>query len=94
MSWKLKGSYVETCSCDLICPCNASFDHGAREPERLTRDVGRWRASIAGMVASGVPLQLITTFNEWGEGTAVESADEWASPSGYGLYLDALHEVP
>jgi hypothetical protein len=29
MSWNLKGRYVETCSCDLICPCNASFDHGA-----------------------------------------------------------------
>jgi hypothetical protein len=29
MSWTLTGSYVETCSCDLICPCNASFDHGA-----------------------------------------------------------------
>jgi hypothetical protein len=29
MSWTLKGSYVETCSCDLICPCNASFAHGA-----------------------------------------------------------------
>ena len=29
MSWTMKGSYVETCSCDLICPCNASFDHGA-----------------------------------------------------------------
>lgn len=29
MSWSIKGSYVETCSCDLICPCNASFDHGA-----------------------------------------------------------------
>jgi hypothetical protein len=29
MSWSLKGSYVETCSCDMICPCNASFDHGA-----------------------------------------------------------------
>jgi hypothetical protein len=29
MGWSLKGSYVETCSCDLICPCNASFDHGA-----------------------------------------------------------------
>ena len=29
MSWMLKGSYVETCSCDLICPCNASFAHGA-----------------------------------------------------------------
>ena len=29
MSWSLKGSYVETCSCDLICPCLASMDHGA-----------------------------------------------------------------
>jgi hypothetical protein len=29
MSWSLKGSYVETCSCDLICPCKASLDHGA-----------------------------------------------------------------
>ena len=29
VSWSLKGSYVETCSCDLMCPCNFSFDHGA-----------------------------------------------------------------
>jgi hypothetical protein len=29
MSWSVRGSYVETCSCDLICPCNATFDHGA-----------------------------------------------------------------
>jgi hypothetical protein len=29
MAWNLKGSYVETCSCDLICPCNASLAHGA-----------------------------------------------------------------
>ena len=29
MSWKLKGSYVETCSCELMCPCNLSLDHGA-----------------------------------------------------------------
>jgi hypothetical protein len=43
------------------------------------------------MVASHEPWQLVTTFNEWGEGTAVESATEWASPSGYGAYLDALH---
>ena len=25
----LKGSYAETCSCELMCPCNLSFDHGA-----------------------------------------------------------------
>jgi hypothetical protein len=29
MSWNLRGSYVETCSCELMCPCNLSFDHGA-----------------------------------------------------------------
>ena len=29
MSWSLTGSYVETCSCELMCPCNMSFDHGA-----------------------------------------------------------------
>jgi hypothetical protein len=29
MSWSLKGNYVETCSCDLICPCSASLTLGA-----------------------------------------------------------------
>jgi hypothetical protein len=43
------------------------------------------------MVASGEPWQFVTTFNEWGEGTAVEGATEWATASGHGAYLDALH---
>jgi hypothetical protein len=43
------------------------------------------------MVASKAPFQLVATFDEWGEGTSVESASEWASGSGYGAYLDALH---
>jgi hypothetical protein len=29
MSWNLEGSYAETCSCELMCPCNLSLDHGA-----------------------------------------------------------------
>ena len=29
MSWNLSGNYVETCSCELMCPCNLSLDHGA-----------------------------------------------------------------
>jgi len=29
MSWNIEGTYFETCSCDLMCPCNMSFDHGA-----------------------------------------------------------------
>jgi hypothetical protein len=29
LSWSLRGNYVETCSCELMCPCNLSMDHGA-----------------------------------------------------------------
>jgi hypothetical protein len=29
VAWNLKGSYAETCSCELMCPCNLTFDHGA-----------------------------------------------------------------
>jgi len=29
MSWNLSGRYAETCSCELMCPCNITFDHGA-----------------------------------------------------------------
>jgi hypothetical protein len=58
---------------------------------RLARDPARWAQNVRDMVASRAPFQLVTTFNEWGEGTAVESATEWATASGYGAYLDALH---
>ena len=29
MAWNLKGSYVETCSCELMCACNLLFHLGA-----------------------------------------------------------------
>src|SRR5215475_9484266 len=29
MAWRISGSYAETCSCELMCPCNLSLDHGA-----------------------------------------------------------------
>jgi len=29
MAWKLDGSYFETCSCDVMCPCTASLALGA-----------------------------------------------------------------
>ncbi len=29
MPWKIDGSYFETCSCDVICPCTASLSLGA-----------------------------------------------------------------
>jgi hypothetical protein len=58
---------------------------------RLARDPARWATDVARMVASNEPWQLITTFNEWMEGTSVEDATEWASASGQGVYLDTLH---
>jgi hypothetical protein len=29
MAWNVKGTYIETCSCEFMCPCNFSFAHGA-----------------------------------------------------------------
>ena len=59
---------------------------------RLARDLTTWSSNVQSMVSSGEPWQLVTTFNEWGEGTSVESAVEWVSPSGFGQYLDVLHD--
>ncbi len=68
MSWNIKGAYVETCSCELMCPCTTSFDHGAtydycrirlvfgiRQGEVDGTDVGGLRiATIADIVSFGV----------------------------------------
>jgi hypothetical protein len=31
MAWKLQGSYFESCTCDVVCPCTASFSLGATQ---------------------------------------------------------------
>jgi hypothetical protein len=60
---------------------------------QLPRDVDRFRADVTTMAQSKAPFQLVTTYNEWGEGTSVESATDWPSASGHGQYVDVLHEV-
>src|SRR5215470_4051519 len=60
MSWSLKGSYVETCSCELMCPCNLSFDHGATYDYcrvTLVFDIGK--GDIEGTDVSGRTLAVI-----------------------------------
>jgi hypothetical protein len=60
MSWKIKGSYVETCSCDLICPCNASFDHGATYDYcRVTLVFNIKEGEIEGTDVGGVKVAAI-----------------------------------
>jgi len=69
------------------------FFKASESTPRLDRDLARWTTNVSDMVASRAPWQLITSFNEWGEGTAVEPATQWSTPSGYGAYLDVLHEI-
>jgi hypothetical protein len=58
----------------------------------LPRDTVKWAAAVRSMVASKAHWQLVTTFDEWGENTAVESASEWHSSSSRGRYLDLLRQ--
>ncbi|TMK88769.1 MAG: hypothetical protein E6G57_05055 [Actinobacteria bacterium] len=52
----------------------------------LGRDPGQFDKAVAAMAGANVQWKLVTTFNEWGEGTAVEPAAEWGN-----TYLDILH---
>jgi len=60
MSWSLKGSYVETCSCELMCPCNFSFDHGATYDYcRVTLVFNIREGEIEGTDVSGIVVAAI-----------------------------------
>jgi len=61
------------------------------EQETLARDSGRFETDLEAMKASGVKLQLIRSFNDWEQGTAVEPGPRWQSISRFGVYLDLLH---
>jgi hypothetical protein len=58
----------------------------------LARSVPAFDAAVKAMKASGAQFELVTTWNEWIEGTAIESATQWATASGYGAYVDVLHK--
>ena len=58
----------------------------------VPRSIAAWRGSIQTMVASHEPLQLIDSLNDWAHGSAVEPSPAWPSASGFGIYLDALHD--
>jgi hypothetical protein len=60
------------------------------EGARLGRSVPEFRRAVRAMVRSRARFKLITTFNEWMEGTAVEGAREWRQRP-YGAYLRVLH---
>ena len=60
MAWNLTGSYVETCSCELMCPCNLSFDHGATYDFcRVTLVFNLREGQVEGTDVSGRRVALI-----------------------------------
>jgi hypothetical protein len=81
MAWSLKGSYVETCSCELMCPCNLSMDHGATYDFcRVTLAFHIREGEVEGTDIAGVKLALIAdtpkvmTEGNWRLGVFVDEA--------------------
>jgi len=60
VSWNLKGTDFETCSCDLMCPCNMSFDHGATYDYcRVTLVFNITEGEIEGTDVAGLKVAVI-----------------------------------
>jgi hypothetical protein len=87
MAWNLKGSYLETCSCDLICPCNASLAHGATHDRcqvALVFDISEGNVDgtdIAGLkVAAIADTPKVMTEGNWRLGVFIDdnASDEQA----------------
>ena len=85
MSWNLRGTYVETCSCELMCPCNLSFSHGATYDFcRVTLVFNLNQGSIEGTDVGGLKVVAIAdtpkvmTDGNWRLGLFVDerAADE------------------
>jgi hypothetical protein len=79
MSWNLTGSYAETCSCELMCPCNLSMDHGATYDFcRVTLVFNLRDGQIEGTEVGGRRVVLIA------DTPKVETEGNWR----LGMYVD------
>jgi hypothetical protein len=83
MSWSLSGSYVETCSCELMCPCNLSFDHGATYDFcRVTLVFNIREGAIEGTDIAGCKVALVAdtpkvmTDGNWRVGVFVDAQSD------------------
>jgi hypothetical protein len=60
MSWQLAGSYFETCSCDVVCPCTASLALGATHDRcKVTLVFRVQQGSVEGIDVSGLTVAAI-----------------------------------
>src|SRR5450755_2375477 len=91
MSWKLEGSYFETCSCDVVCPCTASFALGATHDRcRVTlvfnvKDGEVEGTDVSGLtVAAAADTPKVMSEGNWRLGVFIDAAasDEQAEKLG------------
>ena len=91
MSWRIAGSYFETCSCDVVCPCSASFSFGATNDycrALLVFDIKE--GQVEGVDVSGLTVAAVTetpkvmTDGNWRLGVFIDAAatDEQAEKLG------------
>src|SRR6266700_1389689 len=98
MAWKLAGSYFETCSCDVVCPCTASLALGADYDRcRVTLVFNVKDGEVDGTNVSGLTVAAIAdtpkvmTDGNWRIGVFIDAdaSDEQAEKLG-GVFSGAL----
>src|ERR1700758_3405750 len=98
MAWKLEGSYFETCSCDVVCPCTASLALGAtRDRCRVVLVFNVKDGEVEGTNVSGLTVAAIAdtpkvmTDGNWRLGVFIDAkaSDEQAEKLG-GVFSGAL----
>jgi hypothetical protein len=82
MSWRIRGSYFESCNCDPICPCRRIDGRaGGRSTHGVCLGVLSWLIEdgvVEGADVSGLPVALASRYSD----------DEPGSPWSWVLYLD------
>ena len=98
MSWNITGSYFETCSCNVVCPCTASLALGATLDRCKVTLVFRVKSgSVEGTDVSGLTVAAIVdtpkvmTDGNWRVGVFIDGAasDQQAEKLG-GVFSGAL----
>jgi hypothetical protein len=91
MAWKLKGSYFETCSCNVVCPCTASMALGADYDRcKVTLVFNVKDGDVDGIDVSGLTVAAVAdapkvmTDGNWRLGVFIDAAasDEQAEKLG------------
>ncbi len=98
MSWRVAGSYFETCSCDVVCPCTASLALGATHDYcRVVLVFHVNEGEVDGVDVSGLNVAAVAetpkvmSDGNWRLGVFVDAAasDEQAEKLG-GVFSGAL----